>query len=320
MVGFNPHDSVRLSRAEYAVAGAISGSFTRCVCQPLDVLKIRFQLQIEPISKGQNSKYSGLLQATSTIIREEGWKALWKGHVPAQVLSVLYGMTQYSVFEVLTQTAWRVLPKELTTTEWRPVTHTACGALSGGIAAVFIHPVDLLRTRFVSQGEPKIYTSLVDASQKILAQEGIGGFYQGLVPALMQIGPQMGLQFGFYSLFTGLWNRNRGAWFDSIPGYGESFICGTASGLVSKVVIYPLDVVKKRLQVQGFESARVKFGATQQYSGMVSCLVQMARQEGVRGLYKGLTPGVLKAGLVAGCNFSVYEQTCRLWLALKKAH
>ena len=45
MVGFSPHDLVQLSDAEYAAAGAVSGSITRCVAQPLDVLKIRFQVK-----------------------------------------------------------------------------------------------------------------------------------------------------------------------------------------------------------------------------------------------------------------------------------
>ena len=99
----------------------------------------------------------------------------------------------------------------------------------------------------------------------------------------------------------------------------ESLVCGTGSGVASKMVVYPLDMAKKRLQVQGFESARKHFGATHEYSGLRSCLLQVARKEGVRGLYKGLTPGLLKAGLVAGCNFSVYEQLCRGMGAMKSA-
>lgn len=99
----------------------------------------------------------------------------------------------------------------------------------------------------------------------------------------------------------------------------ESLVCGSSSGVASKVIVYPLDMAKKRLQVQGFESARVQFGATQQYSGLLSCLVRVARTEGVRGLYKGLTPGLLKAAVVAGCNFSVYEQVCHMLVALKKS-
>ena len=39
-----------------------------------------------------------------------------------------------------------------------------------------------------------------------------------------------------------------------------NLICGGAAGLTAKTVIYPLDLVKKRLQVQGFEEARRSFG------------------------------------------------------------
>lgn len=309
MVGFTPRDSEPLSRTEYALAGAISGSFARVVSQPLDVLKIRFQLQLEPISKkADGARYYGMWQAMRTIIRDEGWQALWKGHVPAQALSILYGMVQYSSFEVLTKAAWLALPPEMTTTEWRPLTHTFCGGMSGCFACFCIHPIDVLRTRFVAQGEPKIYTGLVDACRQMLAHEGAPGFYKGLTPALIQIFPQMGLQFGFYSLFTGLWNKAKGLWFDSVPNSLESLVCGSVSGVASKICVYPLDVVKKRLQVQGFEYGQAHMRSTGRNLGLVSCLVSVGRKEGLSGLYKGLAPGLVKAGVVAGVNFCTYEQ------------
>ncbi|KAK7506412.1 hypothetical protein BaRGS_00002524, partial [Batillaria attramentaria] len=253
MVGFTPRESVQLSQWEHAVAGATSGSLTRGICQPLDVLKIRFQLQIEPIKKGGGSKYSGVLQAAGTI---------------------------YSSFEVLTRAVWVFLPAEMTTSQWRPLTHTVCGGFSGCVASAVIHPIDVLRTRFIAQGEPKIYSGMGDACRKIMSSEGLRGFYKGLSPSVLQIAPQMGLQFGFYSLFTGLWNRAKGVWFDELPSYMESLTCGSGAGFMSKLIIYPLDIVKKRLQVQGFESAREQFGATRQYSGLVSCLVKVGKEEG----------------------------------------
>ncbi|KAL8587470.1 hypothetical protein ACOMHN_062203 [Nucella lapillus] len=318
MVGFSPHESVRLSQREYAGAGAISGSLTRAVSQPLDVIKIRFQLQVEPIAKGGNSKYHSISQALWSIVHEEGWRSLWKGHIPAQVLSIAHGTVQFSSFEIFTKTAWYFLPEELTTSRWRPVTHTVCGSLSGCVTVFIVHPMDVLRTRLVAQGEPKVYSGLSDACRKIFIREGVSGFYKGLAPSLLQIAPQRGLQFGFYSLFIGLWNQSKGTWFDSAPGHMESVLCGSSAGMASKFIVYPLDVAKKRLQVQGFESARKRFGATQQYSGVLSCLIKVSRDQGLKGLYKGLTPALLKSALMAGCNFSVYEEVCHIFVMMKK--
>jgi solute carrier family 25 thiamine pyrophosphate transporter 19 len=62
-----------------ALAGALAGCVSRFVVGPLDVVKIRFQVQLEPIASGQAavgaSKYTGFGQALWTIFREEGVQA-----------------------------------------------------------------------------------------------------------------------------------------------------------------------------------------------------------------------------------------------------
>lgn len=65
-----------LSPSEVSLAGAASGAITRLICQPLDVAKIRLQLQAET---GSGRKYQSLLQLLSRLPREEGVRALWKG-------------------------------------------------------------------------------------------------------------------------------------------------------------------------------------------------------------------------------------------------
>ena len=84
---------------------------------------------------------------------------------------------------------------------------------------------------------------------------------------------------------------------------------------MSKLLVYPLDVIKKRLQVQGFEKARLEFGAVRSYSGVMNCVRQTMAEEGVRGLFKGLSPSLVKAAAVAGLNMMVYEQIRKAFVA-----
>uniref|UniRef100_A0A8C3YMV4 Solute carrier family 25 member 19 n=1 Tax=Catagonus wagneri TaxID=51154 RepID=A0A8C3YMV4_9CETA len=96
MVGYDPRaDGRSISNLEVAVAGSVSGLVTRALISPLDVIKIRFQLQIERLSRSDpDAKYHGILQAGRQILQEEGPTAFWKGHIPAQLLSIGYGAVQ----------------------------------------------------------------------------------------------------------------------------------------------------------------------------------------------------------------------------------
>lgn len=58
-----------------ATAGAIAGCIARFVVGPLDVIKIRFQVQLEPLAPKSVSKYTGFTQALTTIFKEEGVQA-----------------------------------------------------------------------------------------------------------------------------------------------------------------------------------------------------------------------------------------------------
>ncbi|XP_066188071.1 mitochondrial thiamine pyrophosphate carrier isoform X2 [Sylvia atricapilla] len=196
MVGYDP-EAKCVSSAEAAAAGSASGLVTRVLVSPLDVLKIRFQLQIEQLSsRNPRAKYHGILQGVQRILREEGWTAFWKGHVPAQFLSIGYGAVQFMAFESLTE-----LVHNVTSFNARhSLVHFVCGGLAACTATVAVQPVDTLRTRFAAQGEPKIYPSLHHAVVTMYQTEGPRTFYRGLTPTLVAIFPYAGLQFFFYNI------------------------------------------------------------------------------------------------------------------------
>ncbi|KAL5506582.1 hypothetical protein EMCRGX_G008260 [Ephydatia muelleri] len=70
-----------------------------------------------------------------------------------------------------------------------------------------------------------------------------------------------------------------------------------AAASVAETVTYPLDLLKTRLQVQGH----------QPYKGLLQTSIGIVRDEGIVGLWKGLSPGLLRHVVYSGCRMSFYE-------------
>ncbi|GFR40456.1 hypothetical protein Agub_g1014 [Astrephomene gubernaculifera] len=190
-----------------ATAGAIAGCIARVITGPLDVIKIRFQVQLEPIvglseSASLHSKYTGFQQALTTIMREEGLPGLWRGTVPGLLLTVPYTAVQFVALQQVRQAATTygltANPGAL------PLISLASGALAGAAATVASYPFDLLRTTLAAQGEPKVYGNMWDAARGIVSQRGAAGLYCGLGVTLLEIMPYAALQFGLYDALNAL--------------------------------------------------------------------------------------------------------------------
>ncbi|KAJ3018519.1 mitochondrial thiamine pyrophosphate transporter [Thoreauomyces humboldtii] len=295
-----PLKKAKLAPWKNALSGATAGVISRFVISPLDVIKIRFQLQTDLVGlKGRvnasQSKYSGVIQAFGRIIREEGVRGLWKGNLSAEYLYLTYGAVQfysYYEFETLVKRANasvdNVLPTEM-----------LAGALAGSTATLATYPFDLLRTRFAVQGVDGPYTGLVQAVRQITATEGIRGFYRGVWPSVLQMMPQMGIVFACYGAFKRA--------LDGVQMHGTSnFVSGGLAGMIGKAAVMPFDVVRKRLQIQGPERNSYVTGHMPTYPrGIIACARKIAQAEGPLALYKGLVPAILKAGPSSAVTFMV---------------
>lgn len=307
-------------------AGAIAGGISRTVTSPLDVIKIRFQVQLEPTSSwpllrsnlSGTSKYTGMFQATKDILREEGLPGFWRGNVPALLMVMPYTAIQFTVLHKL-KTFASGSSKSEDHIQLSPYLSYVSGALAGCAATVGSYPFDLLRTILASQGEPKVYPTMRSAFVDIVRARGFRGLYAGLSPTLVEIIPYAGLQFGTYDTFkrwTLAWNRIRASnsglncTEDGITSF-QLFLCGLAAGTCAKLVCHPLDVVKKRFQVEGLPrhpryGARVEHRA---YKNMFHALRQILQMEGWAGLYKGIVPSTVKAAPAGAVTFVAYEYT-----------
>ncbi|KAG7380904.1 hypothetical protein PHYPSEUDO_006674 [Phytophthora pseudosyringae] len=303
------------STTEAALAGAVSGGVTRLVAAPLDLLKIRFQVQPAPIASGHaETKYAGLLQAVRSIYAEEGLRSFWRGNLAASGLWVGYSALQFASYRVLTR-CWERDGGSVALGVPAVVVSAANGAVAGVTATVVTYPLDLFRTAFASQGMPKRFPTMRSLVIHTWTTQGIRGFYSGLGATVFQIAPYMGLSFGIYSTMNEVSAKHRNKQEEDEPGAwmplatALSYVgSGAVAGLVSKLAVYPLDTVKKRMQMRHVPRCAT-YGVIPMYSSSWSCFIDVLRREGIRGLYKGTVPSLMKSVVAASSTFATYELT-----------
>ncbi|KAJ3227128.1 mitochondrial aspartate-glutamate transporter agc1 [Clydaea vesicula] len=173
------------------------------------------------------------------------------------------------------------------------------GSVAGALGASAVYPIDLVKTRMQNQRSSKfvgqiLYKNSLDCFVKVFKNEGVKGFYSGLLPQLVGVAPEKAIKLTMNDLVRSKYKQKDG----SIPLYAEILAGATAGG--SQVVFTnPLEIVKIRLQVQG-EAAKV--GAAPKQSAM-----QIVRGLGLFGLYKGVGACLLRDVPFSAIYFPTYS-------------
>ena len=205
---------------------------------------------------------------------------------------------------------------------WRDATS---GAAAGMVSVLALHPLDVIKTRLqVQDGVDRraaAYRGTVHAFRTVARQEGARGFYAGVVPAVVGSTVSWGVYFTCYNNAKARYRREHDL--EHLPSHLH-LASAAEAGLVVSIATNPIWVVKTRLQLQkktdaaSPETRRARSGtAVRPYRGFVDALAQIARNEGVAGLYKGLGPSVFLVSHGA-LQFAAYERL-RLWRTKPKA-
>ncbi|ERS95574.1 hypothetical protein HMPREF1624_08090 [Sporothrix schenckii ATCC 58251] len=310
---------------QVVVAGGTAGLIARFIVAPLDVVKIRLQLQSHSLSDPLlfsrrdiqgGPVYKGTLRTMRHILRHEGLAGLWKGNVPAELLYVCYGAVQFTAYRA-TSVALDRVHAAAGTAPWPHTDSFVSGAAAGAAATAATYPLDLLRTRFAAQGSgaDRVYATLRGAVRDIARDEGGRGFFRGLGPALIQIAPYMGAFFACYEGLKPVAGRLAGHVGQNI-GAGDA-AAGVVAAVAAKTCVFPLDLVRKRIQVQGPTRSRYVHKNIPVYDGnVVRTLQTILRAEGLRGLYRGLTVSLMKAAPANAITMWTYERVLHLLVRL----
>ncbi|KAJ8106744.1 hypothetical protein ONZ43_g6958 [Nemania bipapillata] len=150
------------------------------------------------------------------------------------------------------------------------------------------------------RGSP-IYKGTLRTMQHIVRHEGITGLWKGNVPAELMYVSYAAVQFTAYRSMTMLLHRlsdeeNR------LPHAAESFISGATAGATATATTYPLDLLRTRFAAQGNDRI---------YTSLPKAILEIRRDEGIKGFFRGLSPGLAQIVPLMGIFFAVYE-TARL--------
>ncbi|ODQ66365.1 mitochondrial thiamine pyrophosphate carrier 1 [Nadsonia fulvescens var. elongata DSM 6958] len=324
------HRDSNLTNIESIIGGGVAGLTTRVVIAPLDVLKIRLQLQIPDVTapKAIKSVYSlsssGIYQMAKKILHEEGIRAFWKGNVSAEIMYVAYGATQFASIRQAHYIMNTRFPGKLSESTQSFI----AGSVAGCVSTTVTYPFDLLRTRFAVQaagkGSVKVYKNISYAFRNIYQLEGPRGLFRGLSTSLISISPYMGLFFLTYLKLHAAFekidlDKYIGATAYAIlpPGWREG-TAGLLAGLISKAAIFPLDTVRRRLQVQGPTRAYFAGGLVPAYpESPIKCVAMIFKQEGFRGFYRGYLVSICKSAPTSMVTMWTFEHTIKLMRHMK---
>ncbi|CAL5867171.1 uncharacterized protein PFLUO_LOCUS1383 [Penicillium psychrofluorescens] len=297
------------TRRQVVLAGGAAGLISRFCVAPLDVVKIRLQLQVhslsDPPSHGSAAGpvYKGTWSTMRAIVRQEGITGLWKGNIPAEMMYVCYGAIQFTAYRSTTEALAQLDPHRLPPSAESFIS----GAVGGGMATGATYPLDLLRTRFAAQGTERIYRSLGGSILEIARHEGVPGFFRGCSAAITQIVPYMGLFFATYESLRPITTQ-----WEQLPFGTSDAAAGVVASVLAKTGVFPLDLVRKRLQVQGPTRTRYVHRNIPEYRGVLDTIGTILRTQGPRGLYRGLTVSLFKAAPASAVTMWTYEHVLRL--------
>jgi solute carrier family 25 phosphate transporter 23/24/25/41 len=296
------------------IAGGVAGGVSRSAVAPLERLKILLQVQ-NPL----NPKYNGMVQGLHHIWHTEGIRGFFKGNGTNCARIVPNSAVKFYSYEQASSAILWLYRRQTgnENAEHTPVSRLAAGACAGIIAMSATYPMDMVRGRLTVQTEnsPSQYRGMFHAMSTVFCEEGPKALYKGWLPSVIGVIPYVGLNFAVYETLKEWVMKNKplGLAEDSELNVVTKLACGAAAGTVGQTVAYPLDVIRRRMQMSGWkDGASVVTGdgrnkAPVHYSGMVDAFRQTVRNEGIGALYKGLVPNSVKVVPSIALAFVTYE-------------
>jgi len=181
------------------------------------------------------------------------------------------------------------------------------GVAAGVGNSVISGPVEHIRIRLQTQSVVKpAYVGPFDAVQKIYSAHGIAGIYKGQVVTLWREAVGYGVYFWAYEKLVQREMATKGIKRDQISAL-NAVLYGAGAGYALWAVIYPIDMIKSRMQTDGFSPS-----TGQKYKSTLDCVRTVWRTEGIGAFIRGLGPTLIRSPFANGATFLGFEMASRL--------
>lgn len=297
----NSTSGFKYSTLPSVAAGGFSAAATKTITAPLSRMTILLQ-----VSSNSASTNNSLRSSFENVIRAEGLRSLWKGNLVSVIHKVPYGSVNYYAYEC---TKVGVLRKYWNSEKDPGVfVRFGSGLVGGACASAITYPLDIVRTRLAtaSKGGGTVMGTIAEITR---SEGGLNALTKGLPATVLCQSLNLAINFAIYeSLQVRLIQvekdlvlkymgpdyvsrRQRGSWLSSL-------FCGACAGITASLIVFPLDLVRRRQQMS------IGVGKT---PSVFSMFQKVVKSDGLRGLYRGIIPELVKVVPAVALNFYFYE-------------
>ncbi|EIE18155.1 mitochondrial carrier, partial [Coccomyxa subellipsoidea C-169] len=286
------------------LAGGAAGGLAKTMVAPLERVKILFQTG--------RMRGKGVGETLRNILEKEGVGGLFRGNGASVLRIVPYAALHFGAYEyyreLLVKAAAASVGKGVVEYDVPPALDLVAGSAAGATAVLVTYPLDLVRTRLAYDTEangpvPRVRLTIRGVLAATVRQEGALGLYRGIGPTLCGILPYAGLKFYVYQSLKQQYRRWPGEHHLQKLPVGVMLTFGACSGLVAQTFTYPLDVVRRQMQVQHL----IDWQATQQIRSTWQGLRLIISQQGSRALFAGLSLNYMKVVPSTAIGFTIYD-------------
>jgi len=317
------------------LAGGLAGSAAKTVVAPLDRVKILFQASNPQFAKYTGSWF-GVVTAMKDIYKEDGTRGLFRGH-SATILRIFpYAAIKFLAYEQIRSVIIHSPAQE--TPIRRLLSGSLAGVTS--VFFTYPLEVIRVRLAFETKrdsrsslsaickriyneapppprptsGSPAVVAVATEAVRAVAPRAGLANFYRGFSATIMGMLPYAGMSFLTHDTAGDVLRHPMLAPYTTLPkptnspvnkppplrSWAELFAGGIA-GLVSQTSAYPLEVIRRRMQVGGAvgDGHRLHVGETAKL---------IFREKGIMGFWVGLSIGYVKVVPMVATSFYVYER------------